>query len=66
MQNILGLVKMLNAVIHSHKHPMYGTDERIATVHFDNSDTITELSGLTKRNPFKGFLFCLKIGKRVT
>lgn len=44
MQNILGLVKMLNAVIHSHKHPMYGADDRIATVHFDNTDTITEFN----------------------
>lgn len=60
MQNILGLVKMLNAVIHSHKHPMYGTDERIATVHFDNTDTITEFNSDEVNTIYGGVLAVAK------
>lgn len=60
MQNILGLVKMLNAIIHSHKHPMYGTDERIATVHFDTTDTVTKFNSDEVNTIYYGVLAVAK------
>ena len=41
MSKILDVVRGLNSIISSYKHPMYNVDERWADVHFANMDTTT-------------------------
>lgn len=41
MSKVLDVVRGLNSIIGTYKHPMYNVDEKCADVHFANTDTTT-------------------------